>query len=77
MSDYHQFQSLRDVKIYGRLVFLKVISHFRAILGPDPYTGKVESEQQTVVIKEKELNLNLENKSSSFFNVTFNVSSSK
>ena len=59
----------------------KLISHVSAILGPDPYTGKVDSEQETVVIKEKEFNCNLENESSSFlsfgdFNncsVTFNV----
>ena len=56
--------------------------HVSAILGPNPYTGKVESEQETVIIKEKELNCNLENKSSSFLsfgdfdycNVIFNVS---
>ena len=58
----------------------KVISQVSAILGPNPYTGKVDSEQDTVVI-EKELNCNLGNKSSSFlsfgdFNdcsLTFNV----
>ena len=62
----------------------KVISHVSAILGPNPYTGKVDSEQDTVVIEEKELNCNSENKSSSFlsfgdFNncsVTFNVTKS-
>lgn len=41
----------------------KVISHDNAILGPNPYTGKVDSEQNTVVNEEKELNCNLENKS--------------
>ena len=56
-----QFQSLRDIEINGRLVFLEVISHVSAILSPNPYTGKVELEQETVVIKEKELNCNLEN----------------
>ena len=37
----------------GRIVFLKVISHVSAILGPNPYTGKVESEQEIVLIKER------------------------
>ena len=57
-----QFQSLCDIKINGQLVFSKVfeISHVSALLGPNPYTGKVESEQETVVIKKKIL-------SSSFF----------
>ena len=64
-----QFQSLRDIKINRRLVFLKVlrISHVSALLGPNPFTSKVELEQETVETKEKELNCNLENKSSSFF----------
>ena len=77
--------SLRGIKINGRLVFLKDIFDMipvSAILSPSLYTGKVESEQGTVLIKEK-LNCNLENKSSSFFsfgdlnncNVAFNVSS--
>ena len=60
----------------------KIISHVSAILGPYPFSGKVDSEQETVVIKEEELNCNLQNKSSSFSsfgafkncNVTFNVS---
>ena len=60
----------------------RVISHVSATLGPNPHTGKVELEQETVVIKEEELNCNLEIKSSSFSsigdfnncNVTFNVS---
>ena len=43
----------------------KVISHVSAILGPNPYTGKVDSEQETDVIKKKEFNFNLEKKSSS------------
>ena len=59
----------------------KVISHVSAILGPNPYTGKVDSEQETDVIKKKEFNFNLEKKSSSGMsfgdfnncNVTFNV----
>ena len=41
---------------------MKLISHVSAILGPNPYTGKVESEQETVITEEKELNCNLENK---------------
>ena len=76
-----QFQSLSNIKINGQLVFLKVISHVSAILGLNPYTGKVELKQESVIIKENELNCNLE-KSSSFLsfggfnncNVTFNVS---
>lgn len=59
----------------------KVISHVSAILGPNPYTGKVDSEQETDVTKKKEFNFNLEKKSSSGMsfgdfnncNVTFNV----
>ena len=59
------------------------ISHVSGLFGANPFSGKVESEQETVVIKEKELNCNLENKSSPFFFwggtsitvVTFNVSS--
>ena len=76
-----QFQSRCNTKTNGWLIFLKVISHISAILGLKPYTSKVDSEQETVVTKEKELNCNLENKSSSFLsfgdlnncNVTFNV----
>ena len=60
----------------------KVISHVSAILGPNPYTGKVDSEQETGITKEKEFNCNLEEKSSSCMsfgdfnncNVAFNVS---
>ena len=56
---------------------MKAISHVSAIF------GSVESQQGTVLIKEKELICNLENKSSSFLsfgdfnkcNGTFNVSS--
>ena len=59
----------------------KVISHVSAILGPNPYTGKVDSEQETGVTKKKEFNCNLEKKSFSCMsfgdfnncNVTFNV----
>lgn len=47
------------LKVNGKLVFLKVISHVSAISGPDPLIGKVDSERETVVIKEKELNCNL------------------
>lgn len=36
----------------------KVISHVSAILGSNPFTGKVDSEQEAVVIKEKELHCN-------------------
>ena len=45
-----QFQSRRDTKTNGRLVFLKVISHVSAILDPKSYTSKVDSVQETVVI---------------------------
>ena len=48
----------------------KVILHVSAILGPNPYTGKVDSEQDTVVIEEKELNSNLHRKQE-FFIVIF------
>ena len=36
----------------------KLISHVSAILGPNPYTGKVDSEQETGVTKKKEFNCN-------------------
>ena len=60
----------------------KVISHVSPSLGPNTYPGKVDSDKGTVIIKEKELNCNLENKSSSFLsfgdfnncNVPFNIS---
>jgi len=51
-----QFQSLlgKKLPVMGSLYFLiKVISHVNAILGLNPYTGKVESEQVIVVIKER------------------------
>ena len=59
----------------------KVISHVSAILGPNAYTGKVDSEQETGVTKKKEFNCNLEKNSFSCMsfgdfnncNVTFNV----
>ena len=35
----------------------KVFSHVRAILCPNPCTGKVDSEQDTVVIEEKEFSI--------------------
>ena len=35
----------------------KGISNVSAILGPIPYTGKVDSEQETVVIKGKRVEL--------------------
>ena len=65
------------MKINGWPVFVKVISHVSAIF------GSVEWQQGTVLIKEKEMICNLENKSSSFLsfgdfnkcNGTFNVSS--
>ena len=52
---YTQLQSLHDLRIYGRLSIVKIISLVSAILGPNPFTGKVELEQETVVFKEKEL----------------------
>ena len=39
------------IKLMGGLYF-----EISAILCPNPYTGKIEMEQKTVVIKEKELN---------------------
>ena len=55
-----------DVLLKHEKAEKKVISHVSAILGPNPYTGKVDSDQETVVIKKKKMNCNLENKSSSF-----------
>ena len=76
-------ESTRYKNKWAARIFERVISHVSATLGPNPYTGKVESEQEKVVFKEKELNCNLGNKSSSFLsfgdfqncNGTFNVSS--
>ena len=45
---------------------MKIISLGSAILGPNPFTGKVELEQETVVFKGKRVNCNLENDSSLF-----------
>lgn len=42
----------------GSLYFLiKVISHVNAILGLNPYTGKVESEQVIVLIYKERVEL--------------------
>ena len=40
---------------------MKIISLGSAILGPNPFTGKVELEQETVVFRGKRVDCNVEN----------------